>query len=87
MYMFYLNVLTLFDKFFFLTKILSDLFFYNLIISFFQDDDCKILWCKLYDLYSDVAVHCVTTNTKWADGTACGLSEVKLKKNNKSINQ
>lgn len=24
-----------------------------------------------------MAVHCVTTNTKWADGTSCGLSEVK----------
>ena len=39
------------------------------------DGDCKILWCKAETSDEmDSAIHCVTTNTKWADGTPCGLS-------------
>ena len=40
------------------------------------DQDCKILWCKASAGYRNVgnaAIQCVTTNTKWADGTACGF--------------
>ncbi|RNA19970.1 A disintegrin and metallo ase with thrombospondin motifs 20, partial [Brachionus plicatilis] len=34
------------------------------------EEDCKILWCKA-DSPKSNAYQCVTTNTKWADGTPC----------------
>ena len=38
--------------------------------------DCKVLWCKAdYRVIENAAIQCVTTNTKWADGTACGIFE------------
>ena len=41
-----------------------------------KDDECKVLWCKADDHYqNDYSMQCVTTNTKWADGTPCGTSE------------
>ena len=44
-----------------------------------KDDDCKVLWCKADSRDSrdpnESANQCVTTYTKWADGTPCGLTE------------
>lgn len=35
------------------------------------------MWCKADNSYNldDDLIQCVTTNTKWADGTPCGLNE------------
>ena len=43
------------------------------------DYDCKVLWCKADALdAADSESHCVTTNTKWADGTPCGQNELSV---------
>jgi hypothetical protein len=39
------------------------------------EDDCRILWCKVVDPIDEPGIHCVTSNTKWADGTRCGLND------------
>ena len=43
------------------------------------DYDCKVLWCKADASDTlDPESHCVTTNTKWADGTPCALYEFSV---------
>jgi hypothetical protein len=45
----------------------------NFFIS--KEEDCQILWCKVQALeQADPTIQCVTSNTKWADGTRCGIS-------------
>ena len=42
------------------------------------DVECRVLWCKADtrdQQDSSDSIQCVTTNTKWADGTPCGISE------------
>ena len=46
-----------------------------------KDADCKVLWCKAdYRGMHDAGIQCVTTNTKWADGTPCGVYEPGVSK-------
>ena len=46
-----------------------------------KESDCKVLWCKADNSYNsdEEIIQCVTTNTKWADGTPCGLDELNFK--------
>ena len=46
------------------------------------EEDCRVLWCQVAAIEEnqDSSVQCVTANTKWADGTRCGLNEPSVLK-------
>lgn len=39
------------------------------------DSECSVLWCKADRIEQMHGIFCVTTSTKWADGTPCGVNE------------
>jgi hypothetical protein len=39
------------------------------------DSECSVLWCKADRTEQMEGILCVTTSTKWADGTPCGIHE------------